>query len=151
MGYNDVPHRIVLSGVWDLNYGHFDAGWKHWLLGGWALSGIASYQSGQPYTAMATTDINNDGNNRSDRQPGFDRNTFRLPAIFSVDPRVTKTFAFAPVRLQLIAEAFNVFNRSNVNAVRTAYTPTSTLTSGFGSATSSAGPRIVQLAAKLSF
>ncbi|HEX6098329.1 MAG TPA: TonB-dependent receptor [Thermoanaerobaculia bacterium] len=151
VGDNDVPHRIVLSGVWDLDYGSFDAGWKRWLLGGWSLSGIAAYQSGQPYTAMATTDVNNDGNNRSDRQPGFDRNTFRLPAIFSVDPRVTKTFAFAPVRVQLIAEAFNVFNRSNVNAVRTAYTPTSTLTAGFGSATSSAGPRIVQLAAKLSF
>jgi outer membrane receptor protein involved in Fe transport len=150
-GDNDVPHRIVLSGVWDLHYGNFESGWQQWLLGGWALSGIASYQSGQPYTAMATTDVNNDGNNRSDRQPGFDRNTFRLPAIFSVDPRLTKTFAFAPVRVQLIAEAFNLFNRSNVNAVRTAYTPTSTLTTGFGSATSSAGPRIVQLAAKLSF
>lgn len=151
VGDNDVPHRVVLSGVWDLNYGNFGGGWKQWLLGGWSLSGIASYQSGQPYTAMATTDVNNDGNNRSDRQPGFKRNTFRLPALISVDPRVTKTFAFAPARLQLIAEAFNVFNRSNVNAVRTAYTPTSTLTSGFGSATSSSGPRIVQLAAKLSF
>ncbi|HET8774980.1 MAG TPA: TonB-dependent receptor [Thermoanaerobaculia bacterium] len=151
VGDNDVPHRIVLSGVWDLNYGSFESGWKHWVLGGWSVSGIASYQSGQPYTAMATTDINNDLNNRSDRQPGFDRNMFRLPSIFSVDPRVTKTFAFAPARLQLIAEAFNAFNRSNVNAVRTAYTPTSTLLSGFGSPTSSAGPRIVQLAAKLSF
>jgi len=150
-GDNDVPHRIVLSGVWDLDYGTHASGWKHWLLGGWALSGIASYQTGQPYTAMATTDINSDGNNRSDRQPGFARNTFRLPALITVDPRVTKSFAFAPARLQLIAEAFNVFNRSNVSAVRTAYTTTSTLTSGFGSATSSSGPRIVQLAAKLSF
>jgi outer membrane receptor protein involved in Fe transport len=150
-GDNDVRHRVVLSGVWDLNYGGFDSGWKHWVLGGWSLSGIASYQTGQPYTAMATSDINNDLNNRSDRQPGFGRNTFRLPTIISVDPRLTKTFDFAPVRLQLIAEAFNVFNRSNVNAVRTAYSTSSTLTSGFGSPLTSAGPRIMQLAAKLSF
>jgi hypothetical protein len=141
----------VFSGVWDLDYGTHSSGWKHWVLGGWSLSGIASYQSGQPYTAMATTDINNDGNNRSDRQPGFARNTFRMPALISVDPRVTKTFAFAPARVQLIAEAFNVFNRSNVSAVRTAYTTSSTLTTGFGSATTSSGPRIVQLAAKVSF
>ena len=150
-GDNDVRHRVVLSGVWDLNYGGYESGWKRWLLAGWSLSGIASYQTGQPYSAMATSDVNNDLNTRSDRQPGFDRNTFRLPSIFSVDPRVTKTIDFRVVQLQLIAEAFNVFNRSNVSAVRTAYSTTSTLTSGFGSATTSAGPRIMQLAAKLSF
>jgi len=150
-GDNDVRHRLVVSGVWDLNYGHNDSGWQKWLLGGWALSGIASYQSGQPYSAGATTDINNDLNTRNDRFPGFARNTFRLPAQISVDPRLTKTIDIAPVRVQLIAEAFNVFNRSNVNAVRTAYTTTSTLLTGFGSPTASSGPRIIQLAAKLSF
>ena len=150
-GDNDVTHRMVLSGVWDLNYGKFDSGWQKWLLAGWSLSGIVSYQTGQPYTGMATSDLNNDLNTRSDRAPGFPRNSFRLPSQFSVDPRVTKTFELAPVRLQLIAEAFNLLDRKNVSAVRTAYTPTSTLLTGFGSPTSSSGPRIVQLAAKLSF
>jgi len=57
--------------------------------------------------------------------------------------------------LQLIAEAFNIFNETNVNGERNVYYA---LTSGqlvpqsnFGTPTSSAGPRIVQLAAKVRF
>jgi outer membrane receptor protein involved in Fe transport len=146
VGDNDVPHRLVLSGVWDLNnYTQGAAGWQKWLLGGWALSGIASYQSGQPYTFVATSDLNNDGNTRNDRAPGEARNAHRLPNIISVDPRITKTIPVgASVNVQLIAEAFNVFNRSNVNQVRNT-------ASGFGTPTLSAGPRIVQLAGKITF
>ncbi len=88
----------------------------------WTISGIAAWQSGQPYTAFTSVDLNNDGNARNDRAPGFARNTFRLPSQFSVDPRVTKDIAiFAGARLQLIAEAFNLFNRSNVSGVRNTY------------------------------
>ena len=70
---------------------------------------------------------------------------------------------FAGVRLQLIAEAFNLFNRSNVNGVRNTYyavtniavVPTRvTLQDGatpFGQPTLSLGPRILQFAAKVSF
>jgi Carboxypeptidase regulatory-like domain/TonB dependent receptor len=145
VGDNDVPHRVVLSGVWDLDYMQGAAGWKQWLLGGWSLSGIASYQSGQPYTFVATSDLNNDGNTRNDRSPGEARNAYRLPSVLSVDPRITKTLPFGTnVRVQLIAEAFNVFNRSNVNLVRNT-------ASGFGTPLASAGPRIVQLAGKISF
>ena len=160
-GDNDVRHRVVLSGVWDLdgftsNY----TGWQRAILGGWSLSGIASYQTGQPYSALAATDLNNDGNARSDRAPGFGRNTFRLPSIFSVDPRVTKTFNVpGGVGLQLIAEAFNVLNDSNVNLERTTYygfasgqlVPQTNPLTGFGSPAASAGPRIIQLAAKVTF
>jgi hypothetical protein len=146
VGDNDVPHRIVLSGVWDLDgYLQGAGGWKKWVLGGWSFSGIASYQSGQPYTFVATSDLNNDGNTRNDRQPGFARNSFRLPSIISIDPRITKTIPVgATVNVQLIAEAFNVFNRDNVNLVRNT-------ASGFGTPTASAGPRIVQLAGKITF
>ncbi|HEY0143099.1 MAG TPA: TonB-dependent receptor [Thermoanaerobaculia bacterium] len=164
-GDNDVRHRVVLSGVWDLDpYTANFSGWSRALLGGWAISGIASYQTGQPYTAIVNTDLNNDGNTRNDRAPGFERNSLRLPAQFSVDPRVTKTIPIlGTTRLQLIAEAFNVFNRSNVNGVRNAFygfdassgalipQPVVSVSNGFGTATTSAGPRIVQLAAKLIF
>jgi hypothetical protein len=130
------------------------------VLGGWSLSGIAAYQTGQPYTAIVNTDLNNDGNTRNDRAPGFARNSFRLPSTLSVDPRLSKTLPLAgSVRVQLIAEAFNVFNRSNVNAVRNTYygftggqlVPQTNPATGFGSATTSVGPRIVQLAARLTF
>lgn len=166
-GDNDVPNRVVLSGVWSLDsYVQHTSGFARGILGGWSLSGIAAWQSGQPYTAFTSVDLNNDGNARNDRAPGFARNTFRLPSQFSLDPRVTKEIGlFSGARLQLIAEAFNLLNRSNVSGVRNTYYAV-TSTSGvpskftlqdiptsnpFGLPTLSSGPRILQFAAKVSF
>jgi hypothetical protein len=164
-GDNDVPHRIVLSGVWSLDsYAAKMGGISKAFFGGWTISGIASWQSGQPYSAVVNTDINNDGNARNDRAPGFARNSFRLPSQFSVDPRVTKDIGlFSGARLQLIAEAFNLLNRSNVTVVRNTYYAV-TNTAGvpskltlqdaanpFGLPTTSFGPRILQFAAKITF
>ena len=166
-GDNDVPHRIVLSGVWSLDsYAQHTSGVAHAFLGGWTLSGIASWQSGQPYSAVVNSDLNNDGNARNDRAPGFARNTFRLPSQFSLDPRITKDIGlFSSAKLQLIAEAFNLTNRSNVNFVRTTYEAVTTASgqvtkltvqddptkSPFSQPTGSNGPRIIQLAAKITF
>lgn len=164
-GDNDVPHRVVLSGVWSLDaYTQHMGGVSRAILGGWTLSGIASWQSGQPYTAVVNTDLNNDGNARNDRAPGFARNSLRLPSQFSLDPRVTKEIGmFAGARLQLIAEAFNLLNRSNVNGVRNTYEAVTSTggvptrltiqdnTNPFAFPTSSFGPRILQFAAKVTF
>lgn len=164
-GDNDVPNRVVLSGVWSLDsYSQHMGGVSRAIFGGWTISGIASWQTGQPYSPLASTDLNNDGNARNDRAPGFARNSFRLPSQFSVDPRVTKEIGlFSGARIQLIAEAFNLFNRSNVNGVRTTYeavtntagVPTKLTiqdaTNPFGSPTLSFGPRILQFAAKVTF
>jgi outer membrane receptor protein involved in Fe transport len=156
-GDNDVRDRVVLSGVWSLD--GYAAGVQspiaHALLSGWTISGIVSYQSGQPYSAVMNTDLNNDGNPSNDIAPGFRRNSFRLQSQVSVDPRIAKEIAmFGGSRLQLIAEAFNVFNRSNVNnvsRVRYAGTALAAPATAFGFPTSSVGPRIMQLAARITF
>jgi hypothetical protein len=164
-GDNDVPNRVVLSGVWSLDsYSQHMGGFSRALFGGWTISGIASWQTGQPYSAIASTDLNNDGNGRNDRAPGFSRNSFRLPSQFSVDPRVTKEIGlFSGARIQLIAEAFNLLNRSNVNGVRNTYYAVTNVSgvptkvtlqdaaNPFGLPTSSFGPRILQFAAKITF
>ncbi len=158
-GDNDVRDRIVASGVWSLNsYAQgIQNTFLHVLAEGWSLSGIASYQSGQPYSAKVNSDLNNDQNSSNDLAPGTTRNQFRLPSQFDVSPRITRDFTVHGTTLQLIAEAFNVFNRSNVNGVNpTMYSynsSTNTLTklATFGTPTSSSGPRIVQLAAKVTF
>ncbi len=158
-GDNDVRHRVVLSGVWSLDsYTQgIGNGFLKALAEGWSISGIASYQTGQPYSALVSTDLNNDGNARNDLAPGTRRNQFRYPSQFSVDPRITRDIPLMRAHLQLIAEAFNLFNRSNVNGVLQTYysynAATTTLTgvSSFGGATLSTGPRIMQLAAKVTF
>jgi len=158
-GDNDVRQRAVLSGVWAPDYASgIQNGIVRGIVGGWTLSGIASYQTGQPYSPTVVGDLNNDGNNSNDRAPGFKRNSFRYPNQFSLDPRLSKDISlFHGTRLQLIAEAFNITNRSNVNGVRTTFytfdatKKTLTPQTSFGTPTSSAGPRIVQLAAKIIF
>ena len=113
---------------------------------------------------LLAADINNDQNASNDH-PGFARNSFNYPLFISLDPRITKEFAFGQVRLQLIAEAFNVLNRSNVSAspanasvgVRNNYYRLDAATNrlvtltNFGEPLASAGPRIIQLAAKVIF
>lgn len=159
---NDIEHRLVLSGVWNLDYNKGAGWWERMFLQGWALSGIATWQSGFPYSATMPSgvDLNRDGNRRNDRAPGLERNSFRTEDQLSIDPRITKAIPLGPVRLQLIAEAFNVTNESNVTAVATNYYSFTNNqlvpTANFGApvATSGAagsGPRTIQLAAKLTF
>ncbi|HEY3349910.1 MAG TPA: carboxypeptidase regulatory-like domain-containing protein [Thermoanaerobaculia bacterium] len=158
VGDTDVPHRLVISAYWSLPYFRGAGGWKQAVLGGWSLSGIFTVASGQPYSRTVTpnTDLNGDGNTRNDFAPGYSRNTERYPMFMSWDPRVTKDIPIGPVNLQLIAEAFNVLNRSNVIAVsqpfwRVNAGQTLAPVAAYGTPTSSAGPRIIQLAAKVIF
>jgi len=157
-GDNDVRHRIVMSGVWSIGEAqNVRSGWVRALASGWSISGIISYQTGQPFTPTVSADLNTDGNAANDIAPGFRRNSFRLANQFSVDPRITKDINFGFARLQLIAEVFNLLNSSNVSNVNRAYysyvLATNTLTplSTFRFPTVSNGPRIMQLAAKVSF
>jgi outer membrane receptor protein involved in Fe transport len=170
-GSNDVRHRFIFSGVWDLNYtqGIQNSVLKA-LAEGWQLTGIFNAQSGEPYTALVNTDLNNDGNSRNERAPGFGRNTFNLPTIISLDPRVARTIRFSErAKLQLIAEAFNVLNHQNISAVRTTLfavsggqlvpqTVSAVGINAFGTpsaanlnAQSANVGRVLQLAAKISF
>src|SRR6266704_617934 len=79
-GVNDQRHRFVLSAIWDLDsYAHpLSHGWRY-LVGGWQLSGILTAETGQPYSGMVSSDLNLDGNSRTDRAPGLGRDTFYLP------------------------------------------------------------------------
>jgi hypothetical protein len=171
-GDNDQRHRIVVSGIWTLNYANNLGAAGKAILGGWEISTIFSAQSGQPYTGLVGNDFNNDGNSRTDRIPTEGRNSFRLPNTWSLDPRFTKTVSFNErVRLQLLVEAFNIFNHFNVYGVRTTQfainqttnvlTPQTAGLTAFGVATNAPsgsvpnlnlnGARVFQLGAKLSF
>ena len=176
-GQNDQRNRFVVSGIWNLDsYTRGMSAAPRYLLGGWELSGIFTAQSGQPYSGLVAGDLNNDGNLRTARFPGLGRDTFYLPRNVSLDPRITKDLRLREsVKLQLILEAFNVFNKNNVFAVSTTQYSfsTSTTTCGvtppfpagvigcllpsatFGTQTTASNtpisPRIVQLGAKFIF
>jgi outer membrane receptor protein involved in Fe transport len=156
-GNNDQRHRLVMSGVYDTN-GFADRfhGFARGLVQNWSFSAILTAQSGQPYTArVGAADLNGDGNTRNDIAPGTVRNEFRLPSIVSFDPRIARDVRIGAARLQLIWEAFNLFNRDNISGVEATYYSVAgtTLTRGtlFGRPTATAGERIMQLAAKITF
>ena len=56
----DVAHRFVVSGVWELPFGPPNP-FLRALFGGWQLSGIASAQTGLPYTVTLNFDPSNSG------------------------------------------------------------------------------------------
>jgi outer membrane receptor protein involved in Fe transport len=156
-GNNDQRHRLVFSGLWDLNYWQDSTGLKRALLGGWSLSWIAAWQSGQPYSKIVTNDLNRDGNTRNDIVPGS-RNSQRLPNTYTVDLRVAKHIPLVRgLDLDLIAEAFNLFDRDNINAQRTAFYTYDVARNllvpqaNFGQDIGAADNRIIQLAAKITF
>jgi hypothetical protein len=170
---SDVHHRIVFSGVWTIPYGgDIQNGFARALATGWTLSGIVAFQTGMPYSLQVNGDLNGDQNTRNDIVPGTQRNSQRLPSTFSVDPRVSKHIPIGPVDLELIVEAFNVFNAKNVVGLQstqyrtvsvggvTQLQPVATFLTpcagGQGCTaqaplTSSTGPRILQLAARATF
>jgi outer membrane receptor protein involved in Fe transport len=117
-GDNDVRHRAVFSGYWDLSYWKGSHGVAKAVLDGWAMSWIAAMQSGQPYSERVTNDLNNDGNRFNDIVPGS-RNSHKVPTSYNLDMRVSRRIPLGPkARLELIGEAFNVFNHTNISFQR---------------------------------
>lgn len=182
LGANDQRHRMVISGIWQLNYANNLSPVAKAIFGGWELGAIFTTEQGLPFNAIVNSDLNNDSNSRNERVPGTGRNTFRHPKTVTLDPRVTKNIQFHErAKLQLILEAFNVFNRANIGPTNispvamnnTQYSlSTSAATCGaafgvirttpalsgclvpntaFGTPTAVRDPRIVQLAAKIVF
>jgi outer membrane receptor protein involved in Fe transport len=170
LGADDQRHRFVLSGVWEIRGERLHASSARMFLTGWELSGIFTAQNGLPYSGYVSGDLNNDGNTNNDRTPGLGRNTFRPPPSVSLDPRLTWNLPLTErVRLQTLAETFNVLNHGNITTVRTTQfgVSTSLFVCGiaktpclvpqnaglvaFGAPTATSGPRIIQLSMKLLF
>jgi hypothetical protein len=155
---HDQRHRLVLSGFYQLPW-HVE------------LSGIVTVASGHPYSPLAGTDFNGDGNggsfppDRARRDPtrestSVGRNSESSAALFNVDLRASKTFTLGNKRaLAVLVEAFNLFNRANFIEdtnqssfviFGTGAFPTNPLPT-YGRYTLTLPPRQLQLAARFSF
>lgn len=158
-GNNDQRHRVVVSGVWESNgVAENLQGFARSVTDNWSLSAILTAQSGQPYSArVGVVDLNHDGNAQNDLAPGTVRNAYTLPAQITLDSRIARSFNFGGIRLTLIAEAFNLLNRVNVNQVNTTLYSVNTALNlltpqaAFGQTLGVTDPRIVQLALKAGF
>ena len=166
----DLRHRFVFSPVYEVGTIKWsDNAVAKALFSNYTLSTIMQFQQGSPYSAIVGGDPNNDGNRSNDRLPGTVRNQYTTPSVYQFDVRITRALNFGEkVRVKLIGEAFNLFNRSNVVLVNNTFynltggvlvapsavtafgTPRSFASPASGT-TTFASPRQLQLAIKLNF
>lgn len=93
--------RFVASGV-------FLVGW------GMTVAPTIEYGTGQPWTQRLGYDYNGDGKN-ADRAVGVGRNSMDGPRFSQVNLRLSKSITLGGTKLEVIAEAFNLFNTVNYN------------------------------------
>lgn len=133
---NDIRHTLNVAVNYAAPFG-FNVG-----LGG-------SYRSGAPYNVTTGNDDNGD-QNFNDRPPGVKRNSARGPSTSTVNLRLTRPFKVSSASIELIAEAFNIFDKTNPtsfigNMKSPAFgQPTEVLPGAFG-------PRQIQLGARVDF
>jgi hypothetical protein len=108
----DQRHRFVASGVLRLpGSGAWSRGIRQALFGGFTLAPVVTAASGRPFNVVTGLDFN------SRRPAGAGRNIGHGPNFFSADLRVSRQIGLSrndeALRLELIAEVFNLSNRVN--------------------------------------
>jgi len=109
----DQRHRLTFNALWELPIAdekpQQDKSKLEKALSNLELAPIFTLESGSPLDALT-------GNwPYALRAPGFHRNSGRGPMQVNTDLRLLKYFAFTKTaHLDLVAEAFNLFNRANV-------------------------------------
>jgi hypothetical protein len=144
----NVPNRFVFSAIAESPW--HTRGWTNYLVSGWQIAPIYQIQNGLPFSLLTsgnpplTLGAVSSGVNGSGGRQIIDvvgRNTFRLPRTQVVDLRISKKFTLAEnYKVEVLGEAFNLFNRTNVTSDTTlgyfvggtAAAPTLSFNSGFG-------------------
>lgn len=131
----DIPHKFIASAVWNPKVFSDDSDNRvgRAIFNGFTIAPIFSLYSGVPYTATVSGSIgsstaggiNGSGSGSgyslgANRFPLVPRNFFRQPKIVNVDLRVSRRFRFTETtNFEILAEAFNLFNRTQVTGVNT--------------------------------
>lgn len=137
----DQRHRFVFSGIIASPNRWASAGGFHRALSNFTIAPIFEWSSGRPFNILSNQDTNNDQSNQTDRPSVLPDGTLCVPGtsgcvgiisngqftsgslgrnfglthnFISLDLRVSKLVPLGErVRLELIAEGFNLFNRFN--------------------------------------
>ncbi len=112
-------HRFVANAVgqspWKAAKGR---GFGHNLLSDFTMSGIMVARSFAPFNLNTGFDSFGDRHTDTHRPWGLGRNVGIGPAFFGIDLRLTRSFSLSErVSLRVVAEAFNVLNKTNFKNV----------------------------------
>lgn len=137
----DQRHRLVASALFDLPIGDEEDRTPGETPGAWVrafshieIAPILAVGSGGPVNVVTGGDDNRTGAFPFTSRPlGLSRNVARLPSSASLDLRVLKYFNIKPHgKLDLVVEAFNLLNRTNVSQINPVYGPLLTPRPAFG-------------------
>lgn len=110
----DQRHRFSLSWIAEPKPFHRGHEFLGKMFNDWKVSGVMTIGSGRPVDARIFGDPNQDGNDSNDRLPGAGRNAFLGPDYATTDLRLSRRLYIGDrVKLDLVAESFNLFNRDN--------------------------------------
>jgi len=113
---NDMRHHFVLTLM-----GESPNTWNP-ALRNFKVSMLNTLQSPRYYTVFAGFDVNGDGFPFSDRVGTIGRNTYRGDSSYTTDMRVQRVLNLGErFKAEASVEAFNLFNRRNVNGIDTVY------------------------------
>jgi hypothetical protein len=122
----DQRHKVVMALIADTG----NRGGR--IFSGFQLAPIFRYNSGHPFDLLAGADVNGDNHSTNDRPIGAARNTGLGPDYMDVDMRITRRFKMGDrADLQLLAEGFNLANRTNYASVNNVVGPSLGLQKGF--------------------
>ena len=128
----DRRQKFVASVVYSPN--PFDSGAAKHIFNGWTLAPILNAFSGARFTGNLSGSISptafgfssnttpgglNNGSGGSSRFAMLPRNFFKQPNIWFVDMRLSRRFSITEkTKVEFLAEAFNLFNRTQVTTVQ---------------------------------
>jgi outer membrane receptor protein involved in Fe transport len=156
----DQRHRLVFNGLWELPIGDEDdpgqAGHDNWItsvFGHLEVAPIVTLESGRPVNPLTGIDSNlSDAFPLVARPLGFGRNSLNTPLPANIDFRLLKYFPFGKTRrLDVVAEAFNLLNHTNVSQINPIYGVGPTAQPGFMQPITGAGPRRIQFSIDFEF
>jgi hypothetical protein len=132
-GANDSRHRLAANATVDLPFA-------------FRVAGIVTARTSLPYNITTGSDDNRDGLDTTDRPAGIGRNSGRGDPFWQSDIRLSRVFRIQRVRLEILAEVFNVANHRNWIGHEG-----NLRSSQFGKPTAAAGAREVQLGFRVEY
>jgi hypothetical protein len=110
----DQRQRFVFSWIAEPKPFHRGQEWLGRIFNDWKLAGVFTYGSGRPVNLTVAGDPNQDDNSDNDRLPEARRNSFLGPDYASTDARLSRRLYVGDrLKIDLVVESFNLFNRDN--------------------------------------
>ena len=122
----DQRHKVVIAGV-------FASPWERGILSGFEVSPIFNYNSGHPFNLLSGEATNGDNHPTNGRPVGAARNTGLGPNYIDFDMRLSWRHKVGEkATLQIVAEGFNLANRTNYASVNNQVGPLFALPAAVG-------------------